>query len=65
MSPLYPFFPVLIGWIAEVDEGTSGVGTVLSHLVPYAVWLMVGWITMLVLWYGMGWPIGPSSPIFL
>lgn len=65
VSPLYPFFPVLIGWIAEVDEGKSGVGTVLSFLVPYAFWLMVGWLIMLVGWYAMGWPIGPNSPIFL
>lgn len=65
VSPLYPFFPVLIGWIAEVDKDRSGVGTVLSFLVPYAFWLMVGWLVMLVGWYLMGWPVGPNSPIFL
>ncbi len=65
VSPLYPFFPVLIGWIAEYDEGRTGVGTVLSYLVPYAFWLMVGWLIMLIGWYAMGWPIGPNSPIFL
>ena len=65
MSPLYPFFPVLIGWIAEVDKEKSGVGTVLSYLVPYSVALLGGWIVMLVVWYLLGLPVGPDSPILV
>ena len=65
VSPLYPFFPILLGWIAEHDESKAKVGTVLSFLVPYASFLMVGWLIMLVCWYILGLPVGPDSPIYM
>ncbi len=65
VSPLYPFFPILLGWIAEVDPEKAKVGTVLSFLVPYASFLLVGWLIMLVGWYLLGLPVGPNSPLML
>lgn len=65
VSPLYPFFPLLLGWIAEVDKSKSKVGTVLSYLVPYATVLLIGWVIMLIIWYLLGLPVGPGSPIHL
>jgi aminobenzoyl-glutamate transport protein len=65
VSPLYPFFPILLGWIAEHDKDKAQVGTVLSYLIPYASYLLVGWILMLIGWYLLGLPVGPDSPIFL
>jgi aminobenzoyl-glutamate transport protein len=65
VSPLYPFFPVLLGWIAEIDRDRAKVGTVLSFLVPYAVFLLGGWVAMLIGWYLLGLPVGPGSPILL
>lgn len=63
VSPLYPFFPLLLGWIAEHDASKSRVGTVLSYLVPYASVLLVGWVVMLAAWYALGLPVGPGAPI--
>jgi aminobenzoyl-glutamate transport protein len=65
VSPLYPFFPLLLGWIAEVDQEKAKVGTVLSFLVPYAAVLLIGWILMAIVWYLIGLPVGPDSPIYL
>ena len=65
VSPLYPFFPILLGWIAEHDESKAGVGTVLSFLIPYATWLLAGWSVMLVGWYLLGLPVGPDSPLMM
>ncbi len=65
VSPLYPFFPVLLGWIGEVDEKKAKVGTVLSYLIPYATYLFWGWIAMLIAWYLLGLPVGPDSPIHM
>jgi aminobenzoyl-glutamate transport protein len=65
VSPLYPFFPILLGWIAEIDKDRAKVGTVLSFLVPYAAFLLVGWVLMLIVWYLLGLPVGPGSPIHL
>lgn len=65
VSPLYPFFPVLLGWIADIDKEKAKVGTVLSYLVPYANILFWGWMTMLIIWYLLGLPVGPDSPVHL
>ncbi len=65
VSPLYPFFPLLLGWIASMDKEKGKVGTVLSYLIPYASFLLLGWIAMLVLWYLMGFDVGPDSPLRL
>ncbi len=65
VSPLYPYFPLLLGWIAEEDSEQSKVGTVLSYLVPYAAVLLVGWTIMLIAWFLLGLPVGPNSPIRL
>ena len=37
----------------------------LSYLTPYALFLLVGWILMLIGWYALGLPVGPDSPIYL
>jgi len=65
LSPLYPYFPLLLGWIADNDKSKAKVGTVLSLLIPYANFLLIGWIIMLVIWYVLGLPVGPDSPILL
>jgi aminobenzoyl-glutamate transport protein len=65
VSPLYPYFPLLLGWIAQVDKSKAKVGTVLSLLIPYANFLLIGWVIMLIIWYVLGLPVGPDSPILL
>ena len=65
VSPLYPYFPLLLGWIAAIDKKKSRVGTVLSYLTPYAFFLLIGWVIMLAIWYMLGLPVGPDSPIEL
>ena len=65
VSPLYPYFPLLLGWIAQHDKSRAKVGTVLSYLVPYAFVLLIGWTVMLGIWYALGLPVGPDTPIVL
>ena len=65
VSPLYPYFPLLLGWVAAMDRSKAKVGTVLSWLVPYSLFLLAGWILMLIVWYLLGLPVGPDSPIRL
>ncbi len=65
VSPLNPFFPILLGWIAEVDREKARVGTVLSFLVPYAIVLLIMWVCMMAVWYLLGLPVGPDSPLML
>ena len=64
ISPLYPYFPLLIGWVRKYDKN-AGIGTILSLLVPYAAILFVLWVILLFIWFWLDLPIGVGEGIFL
>jgi len=64
ISPLYVYFPLLIGWIHQYDKRLK-IGTILSLLVPYAVILFVLWTILLFVWYILNIPIGVGEFIHL
>jgi aminobenzoyl-glutamate transport protein len=64
ISPLYVYFPLLIGWVRKYDKSV-GIGTILSLLVPYAVVLFVMWVVLLFIWFWLDLPIGVGEGIFV
>ncbi|MEX0986313.1 MAG: AbgT family transporter [Bacteroidales bacterium] len=64
ISPLYVYFPLLIGWIHQYDKRLR-IGTILSLLVPYATILFVLWTILLFIWYAFNFPIGVGEMIHL
>ena len=64
VSPLYIYFPLLIGWVRKYDKNI-GIGTILSLLVPYSAILFVMWVILLLLWYWLGLPIGVGEVVYL
>ncbi len=64
ISPLYVYFPLLIGWVRKYDKDI-GIGTILSLLIPYAVVLFVMWVALLFIWFWLDLPIGVGEKIFL
>jgi aminobenzoyl-glutamate transport protein len=64
ISPLYVYFPLLIGWIHQYDKRLK-IGTIVSLLVPYAVILFILWTMLLFVWYFLNIPIGVGEFIYL
>ncbi|MDA3881449.1 MAG: AbgT family transporter [Prolixibacteraceae bacterium] len=64
ISPLYVYFPLLLGWIRQYDK-KIGIGTVMSLLIPYGVVLYIMWIMLLFVWFWLKLPIGVGEGIFL
>ncbi|MFO8054571.1 MAG: AbgT family transporter, partial [Bacteroidales bacterium] len=64
VSPLYVYFPLLIGWIHQYDKRLK-IGTILSLLVPYATILFIMWVLLLFIWFGFNFPIGVGEMIRL
>jgi aminobenzoyl-glutamate transport protein len=62
ISPLYPYFPLALGWIREYRKD-AGIGTLIRLLLPYAVFAGIAWLALLVIWYLLGIPIGPGEAI--
>lgn len=64
ISPLYVYFPLLIGWIHKYDK-RLGIGTIISMLLPYAAILFVMWVVLLFVWFAFNIPIGVGEMIYM
>ena len=63
ISPIYPYFPLLLGWVHKYNKNL-GIGTVISLLFPYAVILLIMWLVLLFVWFGLDLPIGVGEGIY-
>lgn len=64
ISPLYTYMPIILAYMNEYDED-SGIGTLLSLMIPYSVAFLVFWTILAIVWYLIGLPLGPGAPIML
>ena len=62
ITPLMAYFAVIVVF-AQRYEKTAGVGTIVSLMIPYSVILLVAWTVFLVVWFVLGIPLGPGSPV--
>jgi aminobenzoyl-glutamate transport protein len=60
ISPLMSYFAVIITFAEKYDEDT-GIGTLISMMLPYTLIFLAGWTIMMVIWYFTGLPIGPDA----
>jgi aminobenzoyl-glutamate transport protein len=40
-----------------------GIGTLIAALMPYSIAFFIAWTAMILLWFFMGWPLGPDGLI--
>lgn len=66
ISPLFPYFPIILGFMYEYEsEEETGVGTLLSMMIPYSLIMLAVWIVLAMIWYFAGLPLGIGGEIFL
>ncbi len=64
ISPLFSYLPIILAFMQEYDE-EAGIGTLISLMIPYTVFFLIFWTALAMIWYFVGLPLGPASPIFL
>lgn len=64
ISPLFPYLPIILGYVRKYDE-KSGMGTVISMMMPYSMWILICWIIMTVAWIGLDIPLGPGIKTYM
>ena len=64
ITPLMVYLPFII-LVCQRYRASSGMGTVVSMMLPYTVVVLVTWTLFFVLWYVIGIPWGPGSPVHL
>lgn len=64
ITPLMSFFPMIVVFAKKYDK-ESGIGTLISTMVPYSIVFLVGWAILMGVWYAFNLPLGPGAPIHL
>ncbi|NOT34395.1 MAG: AbgT family transporter [Candidatus Eisenbacteria bacterium] len=59
VTPLMPYMPFVLATVQRYSP-RAGTGTVIAMMLPYALAFLVFWTALLLLFYGMHWPIGPG-----
>jgi aminobenzoyl-glutamate transport protein len=56
-TPMLSMYALILGFFQRYDRN-AGVGTVLTMMLPYVMWMLVFWLALFALWYWLGIPWG-------
>lgn len=62
ITPMMPYLPLLLSYAQKYDKDMK-LGTLLSSLMPYTIILSIVWPLFMIVWYLLGWPLGPGGPL--
>jgi len=62
IAPLMPFFVLTVAFFQKYDK-KAGIGSVISTMLPYSLFFLIGWIGLFIVWYLLGLPLGPGAPL--
>lgn len=62
ITPMMPYLPLLLSYAQKYDNNMK-LGSLLSSLMPYTIVLSIVWPLFMIIWYLLGWPLGPGSPL--
>jgi aminobenzoyl-glutamate transport protein len=57
ITPLNAYFALVVTFAQKYDQN-AGVGTVVSLMLPYVVWMTILWTALFAAWYWLGLPWG-------
>jgi len=63
ISPLMSYFALIVAFAEKYDK-KSGIGTLITIMVPYSITFLIGWTILLVIWYMIGLPLGPGVGVY-
>ena len=64
ITPLMSYFAMIVVFAKRYDE-ESGLGTLISTMVPYSIAFLLSWTVLIVLWYALNLPLGPGAFIHI
>ena len=64
ITPLMSQFATIVVFTRRYDKN-AGIGTLVSMMLPYTIFFMIGWSVLLVVWMLTGLPLGPGAPLML
>ena len=64
LSPLFPYFPVLVGFLVHYDK-KAGMGTAFSLMLPICIAAYIVFLGVLIPWFLLDLPLGPAGMIWM
>ena len=64
ITPLMSYFAMIVVFMKKYDED-SGLGTLISTMLPYSIAFLLSWIGLMIIWYIFGLPLGPGAFIHI
>ncbi|MBW3631298.1 MAG: AbgT family transporter, partial [Gemmatimonadetes bacterium] len=61
ITPLMPYFPLVVVYAQRYVKST-GIGTLVSIMLPYSVAFLLTWTVFLMAWWLLGVPLGLQAP---
>ncbi|CAB0544992.1 AbgT family transporter [Corynebacterium diphtheriae] len=62
ITPMSPYFALALTFLQRYYK-PAGVGTLVSLALPYSIAILVGWFVFFIVWYAVGIPLGPGTPM--
>ena len=63
ISPLMSYFAMIVVFAKKYDKN-SGIGTLISTMLPYSLIFLICWTILLVIWMILDLPLGPGVSMF-
>ncbi len=63
ISPMMSFFALIIAFFQKYEPKT-GIGTVISTMLPYTIFFFIAWTILLIVWILLGLPLGPDAGLY-
>ena len=64
ITPLMAYFAMVVVFAKKYDDN-SGIGTLVSTMLPYCICFLIGWSLLLILWMAAGLPLGPGAGLMI
>ena len=61
ITPLMPYFPLVVVFAQKYVKNT-GIGTIVSLMLPYSIAFLITWIIFLMIYWMLGIPLGIQAP---
>lgn len=61
LTPLMPYFPLVVVFAQRYVKST-GIGTLVSLMLPYSIAFMITWVLFLLAYWALGIPLGLQAP---
>lgn len=64
ITPLMSYFALIVVFAEKYDKKV-GIGTLISTMIPYSIFIGLSWTALLIVWYIIGLPLGPDAYILM